>query len=174
LNSSPFLTFFLHSKNLNMESSANTLVGTAYYMAPEVFSASRPGGRTYDGRAVDIWACGVMLLVLLRGAYPFTVRDDSEALKRGSELAEAGHLQQLLASLVDDSLPHASPACKALLHSTIRVEPAARPTAAALLAEPWLEACAAEMPNTSTWVPAPPPAQSLEEMQRIVDGLAYL
>ena len=137
-------------------------------MSPEVFACTQLGGNTYDGKASDIWACGVMLLTLLRGAYPFQGRDTSphEAFQRGRELAETNQLQGHLTALVDQ-LTDVSPACKAVLHSMFRAEAAARPTAAALLQEPWFVAAVAEMPDMSAWH-ASPPAQTKEEILGIL------
>jgi len=43
------------------------------YMAPELVNKS-----DYYGKPVDAWALGVLLYVLLCGAFPFRGKDDSE------------------------------------------------------------------------------------------------
>lgn len=53
-------------------------IGSPDYMSPEVLGLSQKaepvfGGPAYDGRAVDVWAIGVMLFVLVTGSYPFEV-----------------------------------------------------------------------------------------------------
>ncbi|KAG6517802.1 CBL-interacting protein kinase 6-like [Zingiber officinale] len=48
----------------------HTLCGTPAYVAPEVLFQ-----RGYDGAKTDVWACGVILFVLLAGFLPF--RDDN-------------------------------------------------------------------------------------------------
>ncbi|RHZ87854.1 hypothetical protein Glove_29g195 [Diversispora epigaea] len=41
--------------------------GTPYYLAPEVIMQEG----LYAGRAGDIWSCGIILYIMLMGAYPF-------------------------------------------------------------------------------------------------------
>ncbi len=57
---------FRWRKNLRQEISkleGNRIVGTAYYMAPEIFTG------TYDERC-DIWSLGIILFMLVTGEPP--------------------------------------------------------------------------------------------------------
>lgn len=47
--------------------------GTPSYMAPELTMK-----REYDGKAVDMWALGVLLFVMITGAFPFRGQSESE------------------------------------------------------------------------------------------------
>jgi calcium-dependent protein kinase len=51
----------------------NKLVGTSYYVAPEVIA------KNYDERC-DIWSAGVLLHVILTATPPFSGEDDNEIL----------------------------------------------------------------------------------------------
>ena len=43
-------------------------VGRVHYMAPEMFN-----GSPYDGFAVDLWACAIMLFRMSSGCFPFQI-----------------------------------------------------------------------------------------------------
>lgn len=40
------------------------------YMAPELIH-SRNGATGYDGKQVDVWASGILLIVMLLGTFPY-------------------------------------------------------------------------------------------------------
>ena len=46
-----------------------SVIGTPAYMAPEIFDKKNEKG--YDGTKTDVWACGVLLYLMLFGKYPF-------------------------------------------------------------------------------------------------------
>ena len=50
--------------------------GCGCFAAPEVISQGNTGN--YDGKAVDVWACGVMLFVMLFCQYPFERPEDEQ------------------------------------------------------------------------------------------------
>lgn len=51
--------------------------GTPSYMAPELTQK-----KEYDGKAVDMWALGVLLFVMLTGNFPFRGQSESELYAR--------------------------------------------------------------------------------------------
>lgn len=54
----------------NPEKGMNKMLGTPYYMAPEIFTSSR-----YDEKC-DVWSLGVILYILLTGSPPFYGNSD--------------------------------------------------------------------------------------------------
>ncbi|XP_030959353.1 calcium-dependent protein kinase 34-like [Quercus lobata] len=99
------------------------IVGSAYYIAPEVLK------RRY-GPEVDIWSVGVMLYILLCGVPPFWAE------------AEQGIFNAILRGHVDftsDPWPSISPAAKDLVRKMLNSDPKQRLTAFQVLNHPWIK-----------------------------------
>ena len=96
------------------------VLGTAAYVAPEVIS-----DLTYDGWAVDMYTCGVMLYVMLCGAYPFPSRGIKGV---GADMSESSKeaIRHSAVSLEGKGL---SVNAKKLIRSLMHNEPTTRPTA---------------------------------------------
>jgi calcium-dependent protein kinase len=63
------------SKIFTIDCKMNSIVGTIYYMAPEVFEGN------YDEKC-DIWSAGVILFIMLCGKPPFYGKTDSETARK--------------------------------------------------------------------------------------------
>ncbi|KAF7075588.1 hypothetical protein CFC21_080352 [Triticum aestivum] len=98
------------------------IVGSPYYMAPEVLK------RNY-GPEIDVWSAGVILYILLCGVPPFWAE------------TEQGVAQAIIRSVVDfkrDPWPRVSEPAKDLVRRMLDPNPIARLTAAQVLEHPWL------------------------------------
>jgi calcium-dependent protein kinase len=101
----------------------NTILGTAYYIAPEVL-------RFNYNEKCDIWSCGVIMYVMLSGTPPFTGLEDSEILvkvKKGSY--SFGHR----------AWTNVSEQAKNLVQLMMNVDVQARISAHDALMHPWFE-----------------------------------
>ncbi|XWS53822.1 hypothetical protein CRYUN_Cryun10bG0033100 [Craigia yunnanensis] len=99
------------------------VVGTPYYVAPEVLA-----GREY-GERVDVWSCGVVLYIMLAGFPPFygeTVVEIFEAVLRGNLRFPVRVFQSV------------SPAVKDLLRKMLCKDVSRRFSAEQVLRHPWL------------------------------------
>jgi len=99
------------------------IVGSPYYMAPEVLR------RNY-GPEVDIWSAGVILYILLCGVPPFwaeTEQGVARAILRGS------------LDLQREPWPRISDGAKSLVRQMLQMDPRKRPTAQQVLEHPWLQ-----------------------------------
>lgn len=98
------------------------LVGSAYYVAPEVLS------RHY-GREIDVWSVGVILYILLSGVPPFWAE------------TEKGIFDAILEGEIDfesKPWPAISSAAKDLIRRMLTQDPKKRITSAQVLDHPWL------------------------------------
>ncbi|KAH6768013.1 calmodulin-domain protein kinase 9 [Perilla frutescens var. frutescens] len=99
------------------------VVGSAYYVAPEVL-------RRKYGKEADIWSAGVMLYILLSGVPPFwgeTERGIFDAVLRGHVDFES------------KPWPSISESAKDLVRKMLTQDPKKRITAAEVLEHPWIK-----------------------------------
>ncbi|CAN0899297.1 Calcium-dependent protein kinase 20 [Linum grandiflorum] len=99
------------------------IVGSPYYMAPEVLK------RNY-GPEIDVWSAGVILYILLCGVPPFWAE------------TEQGVAQSIIRSTVDfkrDPWPRVSDNAKDLVIKMLNPDPKLRLTAQQVLDHPWLQ-----------------------------------
>ncbi|KAM7272730.1 hypothetical protein ACFE04_027393 [Oxalis oulophora] len=99
------------------------IVGSPYYMAPEVLK------RNY-GPEVDIWSAGVILYILLCGVPPFWAE------------TEQGVALAILRGVIDfnrEPWPQVSDSAKNLVRRMLEQDPKKRLTAVQVLEHPWLQ-----------------------------------
>ncbi|KAH9301922.1 hypothetical protein KI387_013505 [Taxus chinensis] len=99
------------------------IVGSPYYMAPEVLK------RNY-GPEVDVWSAGVILYILLCGVPPFWAE------------TEQGVAQAIIRSVIDfkrDPWPKISDQAKNLVKQMLEPDPKLRLTAEQVLEHTWLQ-----------------------------------
>ncbi|KAJ1687982.1 hypothetical protein LUZ63_019372 [Rhynchospora breviuscula] len=98
------------------------LVGSAYYVAPEVL-------RRHYGAEADIWSAGVILYILLSGVPPFWAENEEGIF----DAVLRGHID-----FSSDPWPAISPRAKDLVKKMLRQDPKERLTAAEILNHPWI------------------------------------
>jgi len=136
------------------------IIGTAHYVAPEVI-----WNRSYDGRAVDMFAVGVMLYVMLYGKYPFSQRGNFGVGPR----MQASQKQAFSATFSFPHHPKVSEEARNFIRSLLSAEPTDRPTAEEALRDAfWLRHPDFEEPDDVPEEPGethvePPVVQSSEQ-----------
>ncbi|KAJ7537583.1 hypothetical protein O6H91_11G012500 [Diphasiastrum complanatum] len=113
------------------------IVGSPYYMAPEVLK------RNY-GQEVDVWSAGVILYILLCGVPPFWAE------------TEQGVAQAILRGALDfkrEPWPKISDNAKSLVRKMLDPDPKSRLTAEQVLDHPWLQNSkkASNVPLDTAW-----------------------
>ena len=104
--------------------------GTPEYVAPEVLAHD-----SYDGKAADVWSCGIMLYTLLTGGFPF--KDPEE-----NGLSPIILMQRLFPRILAGQfgMPAGlTPECESLLKAMLTVDPAKRIPAIHILQHPWMK-----------------------------------
>ncbi|KAF7071727.1 hypothetical protein CFC21_076988 [Triticum aestivum] len=99
------------------------IVGSAYYIAPEVLK------RKY-GHEADVWSMGVMLYIFLSGVPPFWAENENAiftAILRGE------------IDFVSEPWPNISPGAKDLIRKMLHINPKDRLTATQVLDHPWIK-----------------------------------
>lgn len=122
---------FGYSKHEKFQSAPGSRVGTPAYLAPEVIMTTK--GNTYDGKIADIWSCGVMLYVMLVGAYPFERPEDKHDNQKLQKM-----IQRIL-KVEYEFPPHVrvSRECRDLLKHVLIPDPATRFTVDDIQRHPW-------------------------------------
>uniref|UniRef100_A0A7S3QM01 Protein kinase domain-containing protein n=1 Tax=Dunaliella tertiolecta TaxID=3047 RepID=A0A7S3QM01_DUNTE len=156
---------FGYSKHEKFQSAPGSRVGTPAYLAPEVILTTK--GKTYDGKTADVWSCGVMLYVMLVGAYPFERPEDKQDVHKLQKM-----IQRILH--VDYAVPShikLSDDCKHLLRSILVADPAKRITIGQIYRHPWytknLPPGVVEMNNRPQ--PAPEGMQTVNQVKEIIE-----
>ncbi|XP_061983887.1 calcium-dependent protein kinase-like [Populus nigra] len=109
------------------------IVGSAYYVAPEVLR------RSY-GKEIDIWSAGVILYILLSGVPPFWAEN------------EKGIFDAILQGDIDfesDPWPSISNSAKDLVRRMLTQDPKKRITSTQVLEHPWIKEGGADKPLDS-------------------------
>lgn len=106
------------------------IIGTPYYIAPEVMA------RSY-GFKCDVWSIGVITYILLCGSPPFSGDDDDEIIQR----IQSGEPP----SFEEDAWTHMSTECKEFVSLLLTHNPRMRPSADKCLEHPWILMAAHEM-----------------------------
>jgi len=100
---------------------AREVVGSAHYLAPEMLD------RRYS-KPVDIWSAGVLVFLMLYGRYPFDAETDEGVIRR----IKIGGIKWESPDFVpSQSISH-------FLNCLLERNPYKRPTASAVLTEPFL------------------------------------
>ncbi|CAM9476742.1 unnamed protein product, partial [Heterosigma akashiwo] len=101
--------------------------GKRNYMSPEIYANTDP----FDGLAVDLWACAVMLFIMLTGVPPFEL---PSMVDQRFRMVNSGGLAEMLRMWdirVSEGAAH-------LLQGMLRADPARRLSLEEVLAHPWV------------------------------------
>ncbi|CAM9161112.1 unnamed protein product, partial [Hapterophycus canaliculatus] len=108
--------------------------GKQYYMAPEVLASASSSG--FDGFAVDVWACGIVLFVMLTGVPLFEL-----ALPSRDQRCYIVSVEERLADMLKEwQVSPLSTEVTDLIQSCLLLASERRPSLETLLSNPWVNA----------------------------------
>ncbi|KAK9916167.1 hypothetical protein WJX75_009636 [Coccomyxa subellipsoidea] len=116
-----------------------THIGTPVYMSPELIN-SRNGAKGYDGKQVDVWASGVLLIVMLLGTFPFDHIENPDPNTSEAHLEVWTQQMSTRWDRITYMLPlvrKLSPECTDLLNKIFVIDEKARITIAQIKEHPW-------------------------------------
>ena len=111
------------AKVFKKEKSEHLLIGSAYYIAPEVLS------RNYT-ELCDLWSCGVIMYILLTGRPPFNGMNEEEIMKKIKE--GVYDMTRYPWGIISDD-------AKDLIKGLLQLDPKKRYTAKEALEHKWLK-----------------------------------
>jgi serine/threonine protein kinase len=112
------------------------ICGTWAYSTPEMRATGPRGNKVGYGLPVDVWALGVVCYIVLCGYHPFDPLGDGTQAVIASAIAEGSF------SMDGEEWKSVSEAAKSAVRGMLTVDPAARLTAAQVLAHPWMRSSA--------------------------------
>lgn len=116
-----------------------TMIGTPAYMSPSQLHL-RSGGDGYLGTAGDVWASGMLLVVLLLGEFPFDVKGhpNPEGPAAKKELWARQHASAWHHSVTGrQPLAKLSPQCRDLIDQMLNVDESQRISLPQVCEHPW-------------------------------------
>lgn len=131
-----------------------TQIGTPVYMSPQLITTKEEKGKGYDAIKSDLWACGVLLFVMLLGSFPY---DHTEHPDPNSSQAHAEvWLQQNQAKWsespnVGDSVEKLSPLCRDLLDKMLERDERKRINMQEIRAHKWYKKSTGDNFEKSLW-----------------------
>eukprot|EP00037_Helgoeca_nana_P023608 m.245689 g.245689 ORF g.245689 m.245689 type:complete len:540 (-) comp26407_c0_seq8:2890-4509(-) len=107
-----------------------SVVGTAFYIAPEVLSLKY-------GKEADLWSLGCMIYMMITGEIPIPGRTDEEVIANVKKSKEK-HIKY--GTRAGRLVRNLSRECVDFINACMTVDPALRPTAESGLDHPWFKA----------------------------------
>lgn len=118
-------------------------LGTPVYMSPELIDSryKQEARHRYDPMLADVWACGIWLVAVLVGAFPFDYKHGAEMDVREEE-QEIMKMQRTMkwseSPFVAPYISKLSPPCIDLLNKMLEPDPSRRITISAVAMHPWV------------------------------------